>query len=63
MDSGEISKLERKFDKDLTEGEATEIKNVEVIHTDDEELYEERDDEVPTIPAAAFVSRSNGTMS
>jgi hypothetical protein len=43
-----------------------EIKNTEVIHKDDEEYYEDRDDDVPTIPAIAFASRrgNNGsTMS
>jgi hypothetical protein len=64
MDSQEINKLERKFDRNLTEGEAAEIKNTEVIHTDDEEFYENRDDEVPSIPAIISASRGSGsTMS
>jgi hypothetical protein len=65
MDSEEITELESKFDKELTEGEAAEIKNTEVIHKDDEEYYEDRDDDVPAIPAIAFASRGNNgsTMS
>jgi hypothetical protein len=60
LESEEITELERKFDRDLTEGEAAEIKNTEVIHTDDEDYYENRDDDIPTIPAIVFTSRNNG---
>jgi len=60
MESEELARLERKFDRDLTEGEAAEIKNTDVIHTDDEDYYENRDDDIPTIPAIVLASRSNG---
>ena len=41
MDKKKIEQLEHKFDKGLTEGEAAEIANTDVIHRDDEEIYEE----------------------
>jgi|GEM_PF-4922829 hypothetical protein len=40
MDKESIEKLEDKFDRKLTEGEAAEIEHTEVLHADDEALYE-----------------------
>lgn len=40
MDPDKKKSLERKFDRDLTEGEAAEIANTRVIHEDDESFYE-----------------------
>lgn len=44
MNKKEIDRLEKKFDRELSEGEAAEIKNTDVIHMDDERLYEDRDE-------------------
>jgi hypothetical protein len=59
LDSEEKNKLERKFDRDLTEGEAAEIKNTEVLHTNDEDFYENRDD-TPAVPVVGLLSHNNG---
>lgn len=45
MDKEKIEKLEDKFDRKLTEGEAAEIDHTEVLHADDEGLYEVEEDE------------------
>ena len=43
MDKDKMDKLEHKFDRKLTEGEAAEITHSDVIHDDDEQFYEDRD--------------------
>jgi hypothetical protein len=44
MEEENIRRLEHQFDRSLTEGEAAEILNEEIIHRDDEELYEDTDE-------------------
>ncbi|CAG7657342.1 hypothetical protein ACFQI7_22310 [Paenibacillus allorhizosphaerae] len=58
MEKEEIQKLEHKFDRPLTEGEAAEILNEEIIHRDDEDLYDDPDDN--WIPAAMSRWMRNG---
>lgn len=43
MDPDKKKSLERKFDRPLTEGEAAEIANTQVLHQDDEDFYENSD--------------------
>jgi hypothetical protein len=43
MDPNKKQRLERKFDRKLTDGEAAEIANTEVLHRDDEDFYENND--------------------
>jgi len=40
MDPNRKKRLERKFDRKLTGGEAAEIENTPVLHRDDEAFYE-----------------------
>jgi hypothetical protein len=44
MNSEKKQKLERKFDRELTDGEAAEIDNQPILHRDADEFYEEMED-------------------
>ncbi|MFE5317884.1 hypothetical protein ACFQ88_04140 [Paenibacillus sp. NPDC056579] len=51
MEADDKKRLEEKFDRDLTDGEAAEIMNTPVLHSDDENYYENDDmDLLDTIP-------------
>lgn len=43
MDQEKKKALERKFDRELTDGEAAEIEHTQVLHKDDEDFYENND--------------------
>ncbi|WP_248926238.1 hypothetical protein [Paenibacillus hamazuiensis] len=52
MEKEEIQRLEEKFDRELSEGEAAEIANTPVLHQDDEAFYEDDNDAAIDAPTA-----------
>jgi hypothetical protein len=54
MDNEQKKRLERKFDRELTDGEAAEIANAPILHRDADEFYEETDDAGIPLPIFPF---------
>lgn len=59
MDNETIQRLEEKFDRELSEGEAAEIVNTPVVHRDDEDFYEDREKLVSS-DILELISQNNG---
>lgn len=50
-------RLELQFGRHLTEGEAAEILNEQIVHPDDEEFYDEMDDAAASLAATQIIRR------
>lgn len=57
MENEDKRRLERQFGRDLTEGEAAEIVNEQIVHPDDEEFYDEMDDAAASLATTQIFRR------
>ncbi|MGG1600404.1 hypothetical protein [Paenibacillus naphthalenovorans] len=57
MENEQKSRLELQFGRQLTEGEAAEILNEQIVHPDDEEYDEEMDAAAPSLAATQIFRR------
>lgn len=58
MDNDDIRRLERQFGRSLTEGEAAEIFNEQIVHPDDEEFFNEMDDAAASLATTQIFRRN-----
>ncbi|MBP1154693.1 MULTISPECIES: hypothetical protein [unclassified Paenibacillus] len=58
MENEDIRRLELQFGRRLTEGEAAEILNEQIVHPDDEEFFDEMDDAAATLATTQIFRRN-----